>query len=244
MKLIKNLIIPIIFISQTAGIFPWDYVFYNNNALEEYKKGNFKQSEKLFKLAESERPENISIKYNIANNLYKQNRMIESQSKYLEILENKTLNENLKKDIYYNLGNVLYRLGQKDSPEIYWESSVNNYQKALNISPNDSETRDNYKFVLDKLKKLKDKKKKNNSTPEDNSNKKNDHNKKNQSTNSNKQPNNPNKDNENEIQDYNEFVSNAETEKLLEEMKKMETQNLNLLDRSKSGLNTESSKNW
>lgn len=236
MNIYKVLILFILF-SLTAGAFPWTFVSYNNEAIEEYKKGNFSKAEELLYLAEKEKIDSLEIKFNLANTLYKNKKFVESQSKYLEILDNKSISNSLKKNVYYNLGDVLYRLGEKDSPEIYWENALSNYKESLKIDPDDKETKENYKFVLEKLNKIRKDKKQNNSN---NTEKSKEDNKENQnnSTNSNNKPD------KNENENYNEFVSNSETEKILEEMKKYELSNMDLLNRNKIGLNQESSKNW
>lgn len=238
MNISKVLILFILFFLK-AGAFPWTFVSYNNEAIEEYKKENFIKSEELLYLAEKEKVDSLEIKFNLANSLYKNKKFVESQSKYLEILNNKSISNNLKKNVYYNLGNVLYRLGEKDSPEIYWENSLNNYKEALKIDPEDKETKENYRFVLDKLNKINNNKKQNNKNSSDNKDKSNKNN-----NNQNSNSNSNNNKNKNEEENYNEFVSNAETEKILEEMKKYELSNIDLLNRNKIGLNQESSKNW
>lgn len=59
----------------------------------------------------------------------------------------------------HNIWNSYYRIGQKDKEnEIkHYKSSLDYYQKALNINF-DKETKANYDFVLDKIKKLEEKK--------------------------------------------------------------------------------------
>ena len=58
----------------------------------------------------------------------------------------------------HNIWNSYYRIGQKDKEnEIkHYKSSLDYYQKALNINF-DKETKSNYDFVLDKIKKLEEK---------------------------------------------------------------------------------------
>lgn len=159
MKLSKNqylryLLINSLLITQTAGFFPWEYVLNNNQGIEEYKKQNFVKAETLFNKALSDNPEDINIRFNLADTLYKKKNYIESQSIYLEILKNKNSSGELKQKAHYNLGNVLYRLGEQSNSELFWTNAVQEYQRALNIISDDKQARENYEFVKKKLKQI------------------------------------------------------------------------------------------
>ncbi len=142
------------FCFETAGFFPWDYVLNNNKGIVEYNKKSFNQAETLFNLALQDKKDDIEIKYNLANNYYKQKKYIESQTLYLDILNNQNTSGELKEKIHYNLGNVLYRLGEQSNPELFWSNSLKEYQRAMNIVSEDKQAKENYDFVFDKLKKL------------------------------------------------------------------------------------------
>lgn len=64
----------------------------------------------------------------------------------------------LEADLLYNLGNTLYRLGEKaqGTEKIkLWQESAGSYTKSLSIRT-DPETEENLAFVEEKLKKEKD----------------------------------------------------------------------------------------
>ena len=72
MKLSKNqylryLLINTLLITQTAGFFPWEYVLNNNQGIEEYKKQSFVKAETLFNQALADNPDNMDIKFNLAD---------------------------------------------------------------------------------------------------------------------------------------------------------------------------------
>ena len=132
---------------QVNAVFPWEYVDNNNKAVEKYKNREYEQAENLLRNAHIENPDNFEIKYNLANSLYKQQKYIESQSLYMELLKKQDLSADLKEKIKYNLGNIFYRLGQDNNPSIFWPKSLEQYQLAIDISSKDTEAKENYQFV-------------------------------------------------------------------------------------------------
>lgn len=144
-----------LFLTQNAGFFPWEYVLNNNQGIVKYNQKNFDKAEELFNNALADKKENIEIKYNLADTLYKKKKYVESQSLYLDILKNENTDGELKQKIHYNLGNILYRLGEQSNPELFWSNSIKEYERSLNINSKDKHAKENYDFVADKLKKLK-----------------------------------------------------------------------------------------
>ena len=61
-------------------------------------------------------------------------------SKAVELYENIEKTGNVSENLYFNLANSYYKL-QKIAPSIY------NYEKALNIAPNNQDILDNYRFA-------------------------------------------------------------------------------------------------
>ncbi len=65
----------------------------------------------------------------------------------------------LQQRAYYNLGNTLYRIGEKEpeaSPKIEkWEAAVQNYDGAVGLDPQDADAKYNLDFVKKKLEELK-----------------------------------------------------------------------------------------
>ena len=221
MKLSKNqylryLLINALLITQTAGFFPWEYVLNNNQGIEEYKKQSFIKAETLFNQALVDNPENMDIKFNLGDTLYKKKNYIESQSIYLEILRNKNSSGELKQKAHYNLGNVLYRLGEQSNSELFWTNAVEEYQRALNIISDDKQAKENYEFVKNKLKQIQPPPQSNQSEKSDNKQKQ---------ENQQAQPqqaytNQPQQSHQQNDQNFN--VSPAEAENLLRDLKDQE----------------------
>lgn len=88
---------------------------------------------------------------------YQKNDLLNAQKRYMDILDTGSGSTLLKADTLYNLGNTLYRLGEKerDAARVkLWEESIGNYTKSLSIRT-DKETEENLAFVQEKLKKEK-----------------------------------------------------------------------------------------
>ena len=79
--------------------------------------------------------------YNKANQYYAANDFQSALASYLVLIERGVKNQNL----YYNLGNTYFKLGEKGYAILY-------YEKALDLRPFDRETRENLDFVNRSLK--------------------------------------------------------------------------------------------
>lgn len=226
--LTKALLISVFLFTQTASVFPWEYVLNNNKAIKYYKDKKYDLAEPLFKQSLDEVPENLDLKYNMASNMYKQKRYIESQAMFLDILKDKNASGELKQKVHYDLGNVLYRLGEQNNPDLFWHNALKEYERAISIVPEDKEAKENYEFVKNKLKQL-------NPPPQNNQNKnqnsegsKNsqDQQKQQMQAYSNTNPNQP--DNQ---QNQNFNVTEAEAENILQGMKSEEENMQNYVNR-------------
>lgn len=85
---------------------------------------------------------------------YQKNDLLNAQKRYTDIIGSHSGSIFLKADTLYNLGNTLYRLGEKekDGARItLWEESIGNYTESLSIRT-DKETEENLAFVREKLK--------------------------------------------------------------------------------------------
>lgn len=210
----KLLIITLLFMNNSS-FFPWDYVNKNNQAITEYKKKNYVSAENIFKDIIKEKPDNLDLSFNLADTLYKQKKYIESQSLYLNIINEKTSSGELKQKSHYNLGNALYRLGQQNNPDLFWSNALKEYERALNISPDDKLAKENYDFVKQKLAKLQNQQNnKNNHPPNQPDNKQQPPNQQAYSNTGNQQPQTQQND-----------VTDAEAENILQDLK-LEEENM------------------
>ena len=102
---------------------------------EELENNDFALAETSYRKAVAKDPANLSAKYNMGNNYYKNKKYAEGMSRYTQAIEvAKTKAE--KHQAFHNLGNALYQ--QKD-----FKKAVEAYKNALRNDPTDEETRYN-----------------------------------------------------------------------------------------------------
>lgn len=223
--LISFLLLSQVFLS--ASSFPWDFSVENNKGVKNYHSKNYKEAQLNFEEAYKRAPNNLDIKYNKASALYQQKKYAESQAIYLGLLKEKNLTSELRQKTYYNLGNTVYRLAEESNYDKLFYDSLNNYQKAIDIKPDDKKAKENFEFVKKLIQERLKNQMKNSSS--DNSKGKNN---KNQKPNPQKNPNNNNSSNNNgKNQQYNDPIDNSMIDKFLDAQKKDELEKQALLNR-------------
>ena len=119
---------------------------------EFYKQQQFDKAASEYGKAIEADPDKGPAKFNLANTLYKQNKLDEAVKVFTEVAGNAEKGE-LKAKAYYNKGAVLSR--QKKP-----EESIEAYKNALRLNPDDKEARENLQKALLELKKKNPPKKK------------------------------------------------------------------------------------
>ena len=128
---------------------------YYNDGLKDTTKLDtisFGKAEVAYRRALQLKPDDFKWQFNLANSIYKQNKPDQAASEF-EKLADKTKDPVEKTFVYHNLGNSL--LAQKK-----FDPSIEAYEKALRINPNDPETKYNLAYAMKMKKKDQDQKKK------------------------------------------------------------------------------------
>lgn len=162
LKTIKNSLFLLFLLNGTYSVFSQEATEQkadelDNPALKEARnfvaEGNAELEDNDFALAESayrkavaKDPANLSAKYNMGNNYYKNEKFAEGMSRYVQAIEVAKTKEE-KHQAFHNLGNALYQ--QKD-----FKKAVEAYKNALRNDPTDEETR--YNLALAKKEEEKD----------------------------------------------------------------------------------------
>jgi Ca-activated chloride channel family protein len=116
-----------------------------NRGNDLYRKQQYDLAKKEYTDALATQPSNNTIKFNLANTIYKAGNQDEAIKTYDEIA--KTENDvELRSKAYYNKGAILSR--QKKL-----EESIEAYKSALRLNPQDKESRENLQKALLELKK-------------------------------------------------------------------------------------------
>jgi len=124
-----------------------------------YKAGNYELAVEEYRSETKKAPEDLQLQFNLGTAAYR-------GKKYPEALKSfgKSLNVqdiNLQNQSYYNMGNTLYRQGEgteKQNPQETiknWQASIQAYENALKLKPEDQDAAFNRDFVKKRLEALK-----------------------------------------------------------------------------------------
>jgi Ca-activated chloride channel family protein len=136
-------------------------------AEQAYGKGDFASAQREFAAGAAANPNDPRLRFNAGAAAYKAGDLGGAKDAFQSSLKSDDLT--LQQSSYYNLGNTLYRTGQKSetaSPQEtikQWTDAVKAYDAALQITPADAQARQNRDLVqsrLDALKKREEEKKK------------------------------------------------------------------------------------
>ncbi len=120
-----------------------------------YHEGKFKQSAEEYGRALARSPEDVKLQYNLGVAAYKSGDFAKAGAALDRSLHSDRLD--LQENAYYDLGNVLYRVGQETvakQPEMTtekWKKSIASYESALKLNPKDQDAVFNRDLVKRRL---------------------------------------------------------------------------------------------
>ena len=129
------------------------------SAEKAFLKGDYSKAEQEYQQAAARNPNQPELQYNLGSAAYKAGGFAKAAESFAKAM--KTDDLTLQQDNYYNLGNTQYRLGQKteqaNAQETIktWEQSVQSYEAALQLKPDDADAKYNRDLVKRKLEQLK-----------------------------------------------------------------------------------------
>jgi Ca-activated chloride channel family protein len=136
------------------------------SAEEAYKKGDFVTAEHEYAAAAQRDPKKPTLQFNAGTAAYRAGQFPEAAKAFQESISRAPSDDAKRladqEDAYYNLGNTLYRTGQKteqSSPQQTmetWTQAVKAYDTALQLRADDADSKFNRDFVKRKIKDLKD----------------------------------------------------------------------------------------
>ena len=136
------------------------------SAEEAYKKGDFATAEREYAAAAQRDPKKPTLQFNAGTAAYRAGKFPEAAKAFQESISRAPSGDAKRladqEDAYYNLGNTLYRTGQKteqSSPQQTmdtWTQAVKAYDTALQLRADDADSKFNRDFVKRKIKDLKD----------------------------------------------------------------------------------------
>jgi Ca-activated chloride channel family protein len=137
------------------------------SAEEAYKKGDFATAEHEYAAEAQRSPKKPVLQFNAGTAAYRAGQFPEAAKAFQEAISRAPSGDAARladqQDAYYNLGNTLYRTGQKteeSSPQQTmqtWTQAVKAYETALQLRPDDGDSKFNRDFVKRKIEELKQK---------------------------------------------------------------------------------------
>jgi len=130
-----------------------------------YKKGDYAAAQKEYAAAAQKQPDKNVLQFNAGDAAYKAGQYPQAAEAFQKALGTQQSADPkelaAQQDAYYNLGNTLYRTGQKtakdkaDETIKTWEQSIKSYDAALQLRKDDADAKFNRDFVQRKLDELK-----------------------------------------------------------------------------------------
>lgn len=196
-----------------------------NRGSKLYEKQDFKGAIENFQKAQTKKPKDPMINYNLAAAYYKSGDFDKALEIY-DIALNNTQDSNFKSAILYNMGNCAYRKGDNDLALQYYKSS-------LKLNSQDIQAKHNIEFLQNSKNQNKDNNDKNKN--ENDKNKQQQQQKKDNRENKDKNENNKDKEQDKEKQGKNQY--------LLDYFDKQDKQNQNK-QQNATGVSKRNSKPW
>jgi Ca-activated chloride channel family protein len=127
------------------------------SALREYKAGQYDQALKEYEHLLERKADDPRLHFNAGAAAYRDQQFEEAAKQFNATLASPDLK--LQGLAYYNEGNALYHLGERNpDPKKRtesWEKALTDYQSTVKLNPQDADAKFNYEFVKRKLEELK-----------------------------------------------------------------------------------------
>jgi len=128
-----------------------------SSAIKNFNEKKYKTALHEFEDLLKKKPDDPKLSFNVGAAAYMIDRY-EVASNYFALALNAPKNPELQQKALYNMGNTLYRIGEKeqDLSKRYeqWKLSTNYYAAALKFNPKDKNAQFNYEFVKKKIEEL------------------------------------------------------------------------------------------
>ena len=226
-----------------------------------YESNNYIEAEKLYRKAIEKNKKSVNGTYNLGNSLYKQNRFLEAAKLYDTLIDNVSIDDDLKAKLYHNVGNsflneaINNKTLQGNQKQEYAQKSIDAYKKSLRLNPKDLDTKYNLSYAQKLIQKLQNEQ--NNKNNKDNKDdKQNQENKDKQNKDDkqdDKKDNNKNEDNKNQNnkeekeqqpQKAESKISKEDAERMLNAVQNKEKQTLENIDKTDKAVKVKIQKDW
>ena len=126
-------------------------------AYKEYQKGNYGGAFKEYDRLSEQKTNDFQLHYNAGTAAYQAGQYDVARRHLSESVLSP--DPQLEENAYYNLGNTLFKDGESAKEPgqqmQMWETSLTNYEAALKLNPKDTDAKNNFAYVKEKVEKLK-----------------------------------------------------------------------------------------
>jgi Ca-activated chloride channel family protein len=128
-----------------------------SSALREYKAGKYEDSLKEYQQLIERHNDDPRLHFNAGAAAYRNRQFEDAAKQFGAVLSSPDVK--LQQLAYYNRGNTLYWMGEKNSDPKKktdsWEKSLKDYELSLKLNPQDADAKYNHEFVKKRLEELK-----------------------------------------------------------------------------------------
>jgi Ca-activated chloride channel family protein len=128
-----------------------------SKALKEYGSGKYERALHQYQDLLRTKPDEPRLNFNAGDAAFQAGMYDRAMKHFNSSLATEDLQ--LQERAFYNLGNTHYRLGDEENDpskkKASWEQSVNSYESALKLNPNDSDAKYNLELAKKRLEELK-----------------------------------------------------------------------------------------
>lgn len=128
-----------------------------SSALREYQAGRYDDSFKEYEELLRRNSDDPRLHFNAGAAAYRNHQFDDAEKQFKAALTSPDLK--LQELAYYNRGNTLYWMGEKNSDPKKkteaWEKSIKDYELSLKLNPQDADAKYNHEFVKKRLEELK-----------------------------------------------------------------------------------------
>ncbi len=128
-----------------------------SSALREYKSGKYDQALKDYEQSLQRKGDDPRLHFNAGTAAYRNQQFEQAAKHFDQAVTSPDLK--MQQQAYYNLGNTLYHLGEKNPDPAKksenWQQSLKQYESSLKLNGEDADARFNHEFVKKKLEELK-----------------------------------------------------------------------------------------
>jgi Ca-activated chloride channel family protein len=126
------------------------------SALRQYESGQYRDAQKEFQKLLEKKPDDARLRYDAGAAAFRAGEFDEASKHFSEAANAPDLP--LQQRAYYNLGDALYRSGEKTADAgrkaEQWQNAVKQFESAWKLDPQDADAKHNLEFVKKKLEEL------------------------------------------------------------------------------------------